>query len=97
MSYNIPGFFDENIPSHLILAKHCLLNIFGFVSASRVAPVVKNPSANAGDAVDMGSIPGSGRSPGVGNGNPLHYCCLENFMDRGAWQAIMHGAAKSRT
>ena len=84
MSYNIPGFFDENIPSHLILAKHCLLNIFGFVSASRVVPVVKNPSANAGDAEDMGSIPGSGRSPGVGNGNPLQYSCLENSVDREA-------------
>ena len=97
MSYNIPGFFDENIPSQLIFAKHCLLNIFGFVSASQVVPMVKNPPANAGDAGDMGSIPGSERSPGVGNGNPLYYCCLENFMDRGAWQATMHGAAKCQT
>ena len=46
--------------------------------------VVKNLPANAGDARDMGSIPGSGRSPGVGNGNPLQFSCLENSMDRGA-------------
>ena len=46
---------------------------------------VKNPPASAGDAGDMGSIPGSGRSPGGGNGNPLQYFCLENSMDREAW------------
>ena len=48
--------------------------------------VVKNLPANAGNATDVGSIPGSGRSPGVGNDNPLQYSCLENSMDRGAWQ-----------
>ena len=47
--------------------------------------VVENPSANAGDAGNTGSIPGLGRSPGVGNGNPLQYPCAENPMDRGAW------------
>ena len=47
--------------------------------------VVKNPPANAGDVRDTGSIPGSGRSPGEGNGNPLQYSSLENPMDRGAW------------
>ena len=46
--------------------------------------VVKNPVANAGDTGDAGSIPGSGRSPGEGNGNPLQYSCLGNLMDRGA-------------
>ena len=46
---------------------------------------------------DLGSIPGSGRSPGEGNGNPLQYPCLENPMDRGAWQATVHGVPKSRT
>ena len=56
--------------------------------------VVKNPPANAGDA---GSIPGSGRSPGGGNGNPLQCSCLENSMDRGAWQATVHGVTKSQT
>ena len=46
---------------------------------------------------DLGSIPGLGRSPGEGNGNPLQYSCLENPMDRGAWRATVHGVAKSRT
>ena len=50
---------------------------------SYVAQVVNNPPANAGDARDVGSIPGSGRSPGEGNGNLLQYSCLENPMDRG--------------
>ena len=57
---------------------------------------VKNPSANVGDARDMGSIPGL-RSPGVGNGNPLQYSCLENLMDKGVWQATVHGVAKTQT
>ena len=52
---------------------------------------VKNPLANVGDA---GSIPGSGRFPGVGNGNPLQYSCLENPMDRGDWRATVHGVLK---
>ena len=47
--------------------------------------MVKNPPANAGDARDTGSIPGSGGTPGGGNGNPLQYSCLENSMDRGGW------------
>ena len=53
--------------------------------------VVKNPPANARD---MGSVPGLGRSPGEGNGNPLQYSCLRNSMDRRAWQAAVHGASK---
>ena len=53
--------------------------------------MVKNLPANAGNA---GSIPGLGRSPGEGNGKPLQYPCLENSMDRGAWQAAVHGVAK---
>ena len=52
-----------------------------------MVPVVKNPPANAGDMGDAGLIPGSGRSPRGGHGNPLQYSCLENPMDRGAWQA----------
>ena len=48
-------------------------------------------------ARDVGSVPGSGRSPGVGNGNPLQYSCLESPMDRGAWWATVHGVAKSQT
>ena len=54
--------------------------------------MVKNPPDNAGDKRDVGLILGLGRPPGVGNGNPLQYSCLENFMDRGAWQgATVHG------
>ena len=52
---------------------------------------------SAYSAGDPGSIPGLGRSPGEGNGNPLQYSCLENLMDGGAWQATAHGVAKSRT
>ena len=59
--------------------------------------VVKNLLANAGDVRDAGSIPGSGRSPGEGNVNPLQYSCLENPMDRGDWQATVHGVAKNQT
>ena len=65
--------------------------------ASQVALVVKNPPANAGGRRDAGSIPGSGRSPGEGHGNPLWYPCLENPMDRGAWRATVHRVTKSQT
>ena len=61
-----------------------------------MALVVKNLPANAGDIGDTGSIPGSERSPGEGNGNPLQYPCLENLRDRGAWWATVHGVTKSR-
>ena len=57
--------------------------------------MVKNPPAHAGDLRDTGSIPESGRSPGGGHGNSLQYSFLENSVDRGAWQAIVHGAAES--
>ena len=62
--------------------------------ASQVALVVKNLLANAGDIREVGSIPGSGRSPGGGPGNPLQYSCLENPMDREAWRATLHGVTK---
>ena len=64
----------------------------GFPNSS----VVKNLPAKAEDTGDVGSIPGSGRSPGGGNGNPFQYSCLENPMDRGDWQGIVHGVTKSR-
>ena len=60
-----------------------------YVNASKL--VVKSPSADAGDE---GSVSGLGRSPGEGNGNPLQYSCLGNFMDKGAWQATVHGVKK---
>ena len=58
--------------------------------------MVKNPPAKVGDARDVNSVPGSRRSPGGGNSNPLQYSCLENSMDRGAWQATVHGLAQSQ-
>ena len=67
------------------------------MAALQVVLVVKNPLANAGDVRDSGLIPGSGRSPGERNGNPLQYSCLENAMDRGAWQATVDRVTKSRT
>ena len=57
----------------------------------------KESDASAGDTGDAGSIPGSGRSPGGGNGNPLQYSCMQNPMDREAWQATVHRVAKSQT
>ena len=59
--------------------------------------VVKNLPANAGDMGHLGLIPGSGRAPRVGNGNPLQCSCLENSVDREAWQAMVHGVTKSQT
>ena len=68
------------------------LGLWGFPGDS----VVKNLPVNAGDIRDVGLIPWSGRSPGEGIGKPLQYSCLENPMDRGAWEATVHGVAKSR-
>ena len=70
---------------------------FHFTWTSQVALVVKDPPANARDIRDPGSIPGSGRSPGGGNDNPLQYSCLENSKDRGAWRVIVYRVAKSQT
>ena len=64
---------------------------------NRGGTVVRNVHAIAGDTRDVGLIPGSGRSPGEGNGYPLQYSCLLNSMDRGAWWATVDGVAKSRT
>ena len=58
--------------------------------------MVKNPPAGVEDLRDVGSIPGLGRSPGGGHGNPLQYSCLENYMDRGAWWATVHRVAKGQ-
>ena len=62
---------------------------------SQVALAVKNTPANEADIRNSGSIPGLGRSSGEGNGNPIQYSCLGNLVDRGAWQAIVHGVTKS--
>ena len=61
-----------------------------------VALLVKIPPANAGDVRDAGSVPELGRFPGGGHGNPLHYSCLENPMDRGAWRVTVCGITKSQ-
>ena len=80
-------------PLSLLTWKACygltsaILILMGFPGGS----VVKNPPANAGD---MGSFPGSGKSPGEGNGNPFQYSCLGNPTDRGAWWATVHGVTK---
>ena len=68
-----------------------------YFGASQVALVVKNPPANAGDMRDMGSIPGSERSPGGGHGHSLLYSCLENPMDGGTWLATVHRVTKNQT
>ena len=68
----------------------CIYTTEGFPGGS-------NGKESAYNARDPGSIPGSRRSPGEGNGNPLQYSCLENSMDRGAWQVTVHGVTKSWT
>ena len=67
------------------------------VMVSQVAPAVKNLPASVGELRDGSSIPGLGRSPGEGNGNPLHYSCLENPMDRGAWWVTVHRVTEGLT
>ena len=67
-----------------------LLNLLGLPSSS-------NGKEPAGSVGDLSSVPGLGRSPGEGHGNPLQYSCPENPIDRGAWQATVHGVTKSRT
>ena len=71
--------------------------IYLILERNQVVLVVKNPPVNAGNIRDVGSIPGLGRFPGGEHGNLLQYSCLENPMDRGAWQTTVHGVAKSHT
>ena len=77
--------------------KHQIKAVYWVTQASQVVVVVKNPPANAGYAEDEGSIPGLGRSPGEGNGNPLQCSSPGNSMDRGAWRGQLYGVAKSWT
>ena len=80
---------------------HILLSLFSDRMAMNVLNnqilSVKNLLANVGDVRDVGSIPGSRRSPGEGHGNPLQFSCLENLMARGAWRATVYGVARSQT
>ena len=89
------GNYIQNpiINQNFLNEKKLYIHIKGFPDDA----VVKNLPANAGDTRDVGSIPGLGRSPGVGNGNPLQDSCLGNSMDRGAWQATVHGVAEGQT
>ena len=82
--------------SHFIFS-HKKMTYTTYLGASQVALVVKNSPANAGDARNVGLMPGSWRSPAGGNGNQLQYSCLENPMDRRAWQAIVHRLTESQT
>ena len=97
------GFWDRRVWTQagergIIKEQLCPLYCFNGgcfgIWASQVALVVKNPPANAGDARNVGLIPESGRSLGVGNGNSHQYSCLENLMDNGAWQVTVHGVAE---
>ena len=82
------GILEQGIIwAHLKILVH-FVHFHGFLGGS-------NGKEYAGNAGDMGLIPGSGRSPGGGNGNPLQYSCLENSTNRGAWQAAVHGVTKS--
>ena len=90
-----------NINSNGYKRKHCLskpklLNIPN-TTGTRAFPGGSDGKISARNEGDPGSIPGSGRSLGEGNGNPLQYSCLENAMDRGAWQATVHEVARSQT
>ena len=85
------------IPKYFVLFDAIIYKIVFLFPFLRVALVVKNSPANAGDIKDTGSIPGWGRSPAGGHGNTLQYSCLENFMDRGAWWTIVHGVTESGT
>ena len=73
------------------------LSIILHLTKRKGFPCGSDGKESAGNAGDLGSIPGSGRSPGERNGYPLQYSCLENSMDRGAWWATVHGVTKSRT
>ena len=80
-----------------MILSHIMFSLRGSPGGFPSGSMVKNLPASAGDAGDTSSVPGSGRSPGVRNGNPLQYSCLENSMEGGAWQATVHGVAKSQT
>ena len=84
---------DQNLISCVCCTGRCIL----YPCATWEGPGSSDGKESACNAGDLGLIPGSGTSPGGGKSNPLQYSCLENSMDRGAWWAIVHGPAKSRT
>ena len=91
----LSGSLNILSPVSLWVPGTVLSSVYVPLGASQVALVVKNPPANSGDVRDADSIPGLGRSPGGGNGNPLQYSCLGNPMDRGAWWATDHAVAEN--
>ena len=86
-----------NISEIVHIEKKTLKKIFPESSTKAGFPGGSEGKESAYNVGDVGSIPGLGRYPGEGNGNPFQYSCLENSMDRGAWQATVHGVAKSGT
>ena len=90
-----PGLLPPGKPKNTGVGSLSLLQEIFLTQGFPGGSVVKNPPANAGNAGDMGSIPGLGRSPGEGNSYPLQYSCLENLIHGGAWLAIVHRIAKS--
>ena len=95
-TYLMKGW-DDTIKSGQGITVGIIINIYDIKWASQVALVVKNLPAKAEDIRDVCLIPGLGRYSGGGHGNPLQYSCLENPMDRGAWQARVHRVTKNRT
>ena len=95
--HHLVNIFSAKL-NRISVSKHPQFMIIWTIKwTSQVVLVVKNPPANAGDIRDAGLIPGLGRWPGGGHGNPLQYSCLENPMDREAWQVVVHRVAKSWT
>ena len=98
-SHRFQGRKNKSLPFPLLLPEVLWIQIFSSIHGPRRGflgdLVVKNPPANAGDTGDMDSIPGSGRSPAGGNGKPLRHSRLENPIERGAWQATVHGVIKN--
>ena len=95
VGYSPKGCTEPDMTERLSVCAHA--HTLTYDQAFQVALVVKNPPANAGDGRDMGSILGLGRSSGAGHGSPFQYSCLENPVDRGAWQATVHRVAKRQT
>ena len=95
------GFCNPQVSTASVCGLECRASDFCSYEVgwgpSQVVLAVKNPPTTVGDIRDPGSIPGSGRSPGGGQGNPLEYSCLKNPMDRGAWRALVHRVKQSQT
>ena len=95
--YTLVALIPQGLQDGCSMSATLSISYAGWSRGVWVALVVKNPLANAWDIRDLGLIPGLGRSPGRGNGNPLQYSCLENSMDRGAWWPTVLRVTKSWT